>query len=206
MTINPTTTIQYWAAQNDANEETAETTTTPATTTTSVPTGSPVKPSNAPTQNQCQGNPCDYEDECRSSLGFCGIGPSYCNTISSWVPSCGGGKGLIREPTASPDGGATSAPAIAWEEWNAGESGAANNETTAEAAVAGAAPNNNNTYDPAVWENWGAATKGDGTAAGAEEPSYEWWTQENSATIRGCGGTIFWTAVLLSAMTVATLP
>lgn len=93
--------------------------------------------------------------------------------------------GLVRKPTASPNMGSTSAPAIAWEEWSSeGE-----NDTASDASQS----QNNNTYDPAVWENWG--TTGEKAKASEEEGTYEWWTTSSSSSMmRYC--TIFLTAML----------
>ncbi len=190
VTDNPTTTVQYWAAQNDANNEGAA-----SETSTVLSTSAPAsaKPSNAPTQDKCRGFPCDYEGECRSSLGFCGTGVGYCNTLSSWVPDCGGGQGMIRKPTASPNIGSTSSPSIAWEEWSKGENGNASDSNGTDSSLS-----NNNTYGPAVWENWGTT----GENAKAKEEDYKWWTSSsNSAMIQHCS---FFLTAVLCAMSVTT--
>jgi hypothetical protein len=179
--------VQYWASQNDADEE-------ESISDTSAPI-SAKPPSNAPTQDKCRGFPCDYEGECRSSLGFCGTGVGYCNTVSSWVPECGGGKGMIRKPTASPNLGSSSAPAIAWEEWSNGENGAASDVNEA------ASTQSNNTYDPAVWDNWG--TTGEDSKAKGED-SYTWWTENSNSSmmIRCCSFFVIAVLWAISGMTL----
>jgi len=38
----------------------------------------------------CTGNPCPFENECRSQYGFCGSSFIYCNSLSSWkLEECG---------------------------------------------------------------------------------------------------------------------
>jgi len=37
---------------------------------------------------QCDGQPCDNTSFCRSKWGWCGEGTSYCNDVSTWMPSC----------------------------------------------------------------------------------------------------------------------
>mmetsp|Transcript_6416 Transcript_6416/g.10152 ORF Transcript_6416/g.10152 Transcript_6416/m.10152 type:complete len:240 (+) Transcript_6416:212-931(+) len=121
----PTTTRQSWAQQN--SELNAQNVPNTQNTQKPVPTPKPVwwtpapspKPSYSPTEDQCRGVPCDYEGECRSRLGFCGTGIVYCNSASSWVPSCGGGGASIRldEDTTSPNTLPTAAPSNAWDVW-----------------------------------------------------------------------------------------
>lgn len=60
--------------------------------TTSEPTVSPT--TEPPTflhdpNIHCAGESCkEGEGWCRSELGYCGVGPLYCNVYSSWVPDC----------------------------------------------------------------------------------------------------------------------
>ena len=95
----PTTKEEYWAKQNaQINSQAIPTTSAPTPTPKPVvwtPAPTPRK-SYAPTEDQCRGVACKYEGECRSRLGFCGTGIVYCNSASSWVPSCPGGGGKIR--------------------------------------------------------------------------------------------------------------
>ncbi|KAL3776922.1 hypothetical protein ACHAWO_004161 [Cyclotella atomus] len=51
-----------------------------------------------PSVTQCLAAPCDYVGECRSDSNTCGEGSSYCNDLSIWVPACGGGGTLEKEP------------------------------------------------------------------------------------------------------------
>jgi hypothetical protein len=51
-----------------------------------------------PSVTQCLAAPCDYVGECRSDSNTCGEGSSYCNELSIWVPACGGGGTLQKEP------------------------------------------------------------------------------------------------------------
>lgn len=55
----------------------------------------------------CVGEPCYDEGDgtwCRSEIGYCGSGPLYCNSESSWSPDCNGvtGDSLPAPPTKSP--------------------------------------------------------------------------------------------------------
>lgn len=54
-----------------------------------------------PSPTQCLAAPCDYVGECRSANTDCGEGADYCNELSLWVPACGGGGTLQKEPTAT---------------------------------------------------------------------------------------------------------
>jgi hypothetical protein len=45
----------------------------------------------------CSGDPCAFEGHCRSKWGYCGITNEYCNTESTWKPSCSSG-----DSTAAP--------------------------------------------------------------------------------------------------------
>lgn len=106
----PTTTQHYWNEQNK-NRPTSKPVWTPAPAT-----------SEAPSEDQCRGSPCDYVGECRSRLGFCGEGVVYCNSASSWIPECGGGGSLIQfekeeEPDTSSNTIPTASPINAWEQW-----------------------------------------------------------------------------------------
>lgn len=51
-----------------------------------------------PSVTQCLAAPCDYSGECRSDANECGEGTDYCNELSIWVPACGGGGTLQKEP------------------------------------------------------------------------------------------------------------
>lgn len=46
----------------------------------------------------CSGEPCAEEGDgtwCRSEIGFCGSGPFYCNSDSTWLPKCYGNEGPV---------------------------------------------------------------------------------------------------------------
>ncbi|KAL3815407.1 hypothetical protein ACHAXA_011525 [Cyclostephanos tholiformis] len=155
----PTTTEEYWAEKND--DMNAESSTPPQDSWTEYPTP---KLSHAPTEDQCRGQPCDYKGECRSALGFCGVGIVYCNSKSSWVPDCGGrGQSTLldkEEVTLDDNAVPTTSPVSLWEAWVAdrddsatGEEGdgwydSSGNETA----------HGNDTSDVIVsgadWDNW----------------------------------------------------
>ena len=84
----------------------------------------------------CMAAPCDYSGECRAGSGDCGEGSDYCNADAIWLPACGGGGTLEKDPvfTASTDTpvqmedtnsqtagtdnkGPTSSPTTAWDAW-----------------------------------------------------------------------------------------
>jgi hypothetical protein len=52
--------------------------------------------------NNCRGQPCSGEGECRSRYSFCGTGESFCNDDSQWTPDCG-----TISPTAAPSSAPT---------------------------------------------------------------------------------------------------
>ena len=106
-----------------------------------------------PSLTQCLATPCDYVGECRSDSDECGEGSDYCNNLSIWVPACGGGGALQKEPAmtdaANIEGDSNSqidigstedtdtkedptpAPTTAWDAWinsknNGGSSGGKN--------------------------------------------------------------------------------
>lgn len=157
---------------------------------TPVPTP---RPSYSPTEDQCIGIPCDYQGECRSRLGFCGLGIVYCNSVSSWVPSCGGGKGLVHgEParTASPNTEPTPAPVTAWEAWVMG-SKVDTDDATSDAALGAeliveeveeeateakqvGADNTN------PWLNWGGDNEGT-SDSGFDDEDMKWWIFDRSS-------------------------
>ena len=124
----PTTTAQYWDAQNEAmNNNNANVSPPPASWTETPATY-------APTGDHCRGEPCDYKGECRSELGFCGEGIVFCNSKSSWVPNCGGGG--LKDPllevvddatstttSNNSNGEPTAAPLTLWESWVAERDG-----------------------------------------------------------------------------------
>ena len=116
---SPTTKEQFWSDTNDEmHGEGAVATTPPASMWTESPTP---KASYAPTEDQCRGLPCDYKGECRSDLGFCGEGILYCDSKSSWVPTCGGGDqlALLEKDEIASDNNVvpTASPLTSWEAW-----------------------------------------------------------------------------------------
>ena len=68
------------------------------------PTGAPI--TETPTilygLENCDGDPCQEEGECRSFVGYCGHGSLYCNSDSIWVPDCHKPLTSIKAPTRSP--------------------------------------------------------------------------------------------------------
>eukprot|EP00956_Cyclotella_meneghiniana_P024083 scaffold48013_cov78-Cyclotella_meneghiniana.AAC.8 len=110
----------------------------------------------SPSITQCLASPCEYIGECRSDSNECGEGSNYCNELSIWVPACGGGGTLQKEPTftaAAPtitldednmdanaqiDFGSSSdtdnkdeptpSPITAWEAWTSGKTDGSNNQ------------------------------------------------------------------------------
>lgn len=107
---SPSTTEQYWAAQHDEMNGESAWTESPTTKLSFGPTGDP-----------CRGQPCDYKGECRSALGFCGEGVVYCNSKSTWEPTCGGGGQLTLleedEVTSKNNTEPTASPVTLWEAW-----------------------------------------------------------------------------------------
>lgn len=92
------------------NESIVETVapTAPATenSTTLVPTGTPtgsLLPSYSPTTLKPTMGPCDGDscpgEMCRSTYGFCGSGPTYCDDNPIWTPECGDDS---KPPSPSP--------------------------------------------------------------------------------------------------------
>ena len=158
------------------------------------------RPSYAPTGDMCIGVPCDYQGQCRSRLGFCGLGIVYCNSASSWVPSCGGGMGLVHgEPvrTANPNSEPTPAPVTAWEAWVMG-SKVDTDDATSEAALgaeiiveevkeevteANQVEVGADNMDP--WLNWGADNEGAGNS-GFDDEHMKWWIFDRSSALRSC--------------------
>jgi len=61
-----------------------------------------LKPTYKPTGDRCRANPCEVANECRSKLGFCGVGIVYCNSDSSWEPECDPNYGANRGPSQAP--------------------------------------------------------------------------------------------------------
>ncbi|KAL7552504.1 hypothetical protein ACHAWF_015751 [Thalassiosira exigua] len=214
----PTTTQQFWTAQNQAEYGQS----VPASR---GPTKKPVwwtpapspKPSDAPTQDQCRGLPCDFEGECRSRLGFCGTGIVYCNSASSWVPSCGGGGGLIQlEETLSPNTVPTESPISAWEAWVAikdenpdtddadaggsGTIGGGNSEVDADESSEKSEEDDESTYsgfDPDAWEKW------DNKQSEKEEQTWSWWTTSRNSSAMSVPYSLFvsvsWTLLFMAS-------
>lgn len=61
-----------------------------------------LKPTFKPTADRCRATPCDETNQCRSKLGFCGVGIIYCNSESSWEPKCDANFGVNGGPSQSP--------------------------------------------------------------------------------------------------------
>lgn len=87
---------------------------------------------NNPSVTQCIAAPCEYIGECRSDFNECGGGTSYCNELSIWVPACGGGGTLQKNPTLTAatqsevdssltdknkENDPTPSPTTAWDAW-----------------------------------------------------------------------------------------
>ena len=51
-----------------------------------------------PTASNCLALPCVYKGECRGASGECGDTNEFCNDDSIWIPACGGGADLNKEP------------------------------------------------------------------------------------------------------------
>lgn len=68
-----------------------------------------LKPTLKPTGDRCRANPCDEPNQCRSKLGFCGVGIIYCNSESSWEPECDASYGA--------NGGPSQAPSTLFDSW-----------------------------------------------------------------------------------------
>ena len=51
-----------------------------------------------PTASNCLALPCIYKGECRAASGDCGDTNEFCNDNSIWIPICGGGANLDKEP------------------------------------------------------------------------------------------------------------
>jgi len=68
-----------------------------------------LKPTFKPTGDQCRATPCDETNQCRSKLGFCGVGIIYCNSESSWKPEC--------DPNLGVNGGPSQAPSTLFDAW-----------------------------------------------------------------------------------------
>jgi len=151
-TSHPTTIRQGWAEQNAVqNDQNGDLQQQQQQIISETPTHKPVgyvthkpvstqRPTFPPTEDRCRGLPCDYSGECRSRLGFCGTGIVYCNSKSSWVPSCGGGGAMIQlqdgeegeeEDSASPNTEPTVRPTTEWEVWVESQEGSAENATVA---------------------------------------------------------------------------
>lgn len=154
------------------------------------------------------GLPCDYQGECRSRLGFCGLGIVYCNSASSWVPSCGGGMGLVHgEPvrTASPNAEPTPAPITAWEAWVVG-SKADTDDATSDAALGAeliveevedevTEAKQVGADDTNPWLNWSG--NGEGSSdSGFDDEDMKWWIFDRSSALRLCMAPILLGATL----------
>ena len=68
-----------------------------------------VKPTFKPTGERCRAEPCEDANQCRSKLGFCGVGIVYCNSESSWEPEC--------DPDYGANGGPSQAPSTLFDSW-----------------------------------------------------------------------------------------
>jgi len=68
-----------------------------------------VKPTFKPTGDRCRAIPCEVANQCRSKLGFCGVGIIYCNSESSWEPEC--------DPNYVANVGPTQAPSTLFNSW-----------------------------------------------------------------------------------------
>ena len=176
-TIVPTTVEQYWNGKS-----------------TNTPTRKPVwwtpepasKPTYAPTGNQCRGLPCDYEGECRSKLGFCGEGIVYCNSASSWVPSCGGGGGLIQLEeikTNSPNTVPTASPLSQWEAWVANRDENLDDNAEADEEGSDAATDDSEKeededtgFDIDAWSSWSSEGR-------ADDSNKFWWSVGRSDSL-----------------------
>jgi len=77
--------------------------TPPTTATTTAP---PVnQPPTTSGSNRCHGRPCNNKQHCRSRWGWCGKGPSYCNSQSQWIPKkCNGADddAMTTSPSMTP--------------------------------------------------------------------------------------------------------
>ena len=135
--------------------------------------------------------------ECRSRLGFCGTGIVYCNSASSWIPSCGGGGGTsIQLEKGKP----TPYPTTTWEAWvgkvddaevspgnTSFTTGTTNNTSQVqegqeeEGKEEGSAE-----FNPDVWANWDSAGQAEDIK---EEEDLRWWksVELNSSTMLPVG-------------------
>ena len=68
-----------------------------------------LKPTFKPTGDRCRATPCEDTNQCRSKLGFCGVGIIYCNSESSWEPEC--------DPNFGTNGGPSHAPSTLFDAW-----------------------------------------------------------------------------------------
>lgn len=68
-----------------------------------------LKPTFKPTGDRCRATPCENTNQCRSKLGFCGVGIIYCNSESSWEPEC--------DPNFGANGGPSQAPSTLFDAW-----------------------------------------------------------------------------------------
>lgn len=146
----PTTTEQYWDAQNSP---------APVVSWTESPA------TYAPTGDRCRGQPCNLMGECRSEVGFCGEGIVFCNSKSTWVSICGGVGTQIQleaEEDEVSNGEPTAAPLTLWESWVAERDATASDAATDE-EVDGLYEGNSNetsqdnqTVIPIAdsWDNW----------------------------------------------------
>jgi hypothetical protein len=173
----PTTTAQYWDAQNEAmnnNNNAANGSPPPPASWTETPV------TYAPTGDHCRGEPCDYKGECRSELGFCGEGIVFCNSKSSWVENCGGG-GLndplleVVDDTATSsttstnsNGEPTAAPLTLWESWVAerdGQTTTTGIEEEVDGFYNGGSSNETAVDNPNIipisndWDNWAMSSE-----------------------------------------------
>mmetsp|Transcript_24842 Transcript_24842/g.50905 ORF Transcript_24842/g.50905 Transcript_24842/m.50905 type:complete len:882 (-) Transcript_24842:147-2792(-) len=190
-TPGPTPTQYGWSVQNENDEVYGSyppTVTDWSTSWTNPPTP---KPSFAPTEDQCRALPCEYQGECRSKLGFCGTGIVYCNSQSSWIPSCDPNVELPvrieKTPTTAPVGGPTApptpAPTTAWDAWvNSKSTTTDDGGLEAEAALNTTA--NKTADDESEGESGSSDSENDigwfNSAFGNDEEFESWWKQQSS--------------------------
>lgn len=180
-TPGPTPTEHGWFVQNNENKKSSSPTVTNwSTRWTNPPT---LKPTYSPTLDQCRAAPCDYEGECRSGLGFCGTGIVYCNSQSSWIPSCNpdaelpirlDGNSIATVTPAESEGGnrePTPTPTTAWEAWVNNKNGKPDSDSSGNSTAKNETEGSNippEAYDIG-WFN--ANTENSDTAS--------WWTRSS---------------------------
>lgn len=120
-----------------------------------------------PNLTQCLAAPCEYIGECRSDSNECGEGSNYCNELSIWVPSCGGGGTLQKEPTFT-----AAAPTITLEEENMDMNTQIDLDSTSDT-------NNNDEPTPSPITAWEAWTSGKTDGAGGSNQGVIGYTTGN---------------------------